>query len=161
MRAAVLPGQPGTLGVEEVLIDEPRRGEVLIDVQAAGLCHTDLSYMQGKFPGPMPAILGHESAGVVRTVGESVSYVRPGDHVVCCISAFCGSCARCLGGRPYLCQVHTATMRGKQEPPRLRRRDGSRVTQFYGLAEFAEQMLVHEHALVRIDPAMPLDRAAL
>jgi S-(hydroxymethyl)glutathione dehydrogenase/alcohol dehydrogenase len=98
---------------------------------------------------------------VVRAVGDDVRYVRPGDHVVCCISSFCGSCGYCLGGRPYLCNVYTVTARRKGETPRLRDSGGSRIHQFYGLAGFAEQMLVHENAVVRIDPAMPLERAAL
>jgi S-(hydroxymethyl)glutathione dehydrogenase/alcohol dehydrogenase len=161
MRAAVLRQQPGSLVIEEVLIAEPRGGEVLVDVKAAGLCHTDLSYMKATFPGPMPAILGHESAGIVRAVGDAVDYVKPGDHVVCCISSFCGSCRSCLGGRPYLCNVYTVTSRSKGETPRLRAQDGSRIRQFYNLAGFAEQMLVHQNAVVRIDEGMPLEKAAL
>jgi S-(hydroxymethyl)glutathione dehydrogenase/alcohol dehydrogenase len=161
MKAAVLSEQPGSLTVEELVVDGPRPSEVLIDVTAAGLCHSDLHFMQGKFPSPLPVVLGHESSGVVREVGRDVRYVRPGDHVVCCVSLFCGNCRQCLSGAPYRCSDTGFATRPEDAPPALRRSDGESVHQYFRLGGFAEQMLVHEHAVVKIPTEMPLDRAAL
>ncbi len=106
-------------------------------------------------------MLGHEGAGVVEAVGPEVTYVRPGDHVISYPAAFCGLCGYCLSGRPTLCSGQASLQRGEGEQPRLRLADGRAAVQFTGLATFAEQMLVHENALVKIDPGIPLDRAAL
>ena len=105
MKAAVLhaPNQPMT--IEDVDIDKPGRREVLIRTSAAGLCHSDLHFIEGKYPTPLPAVLGHESAGVVEAVGEDVTYVKPGDHVITCLSVFCGHCEYCTTGRLSLCQT--------------------------------------------------------
>lgn len=161
MKAAVLHEQPGELVVEELRIDKPRAGEVLVDVVAAGLCHSDLHYMQGKFRNPLPVVMGHESAGIVAAVGDGVTYVKPGDHVVCCLSLFCGECTQCLSGRPYVCADTARLARAVDGTPRLAGADGGRVEQFSHLGGFAEQMLVHERAVVRIADDLPLDRAAL
>ncbi len=107
----------------------------------------------------MPSVLGHESAAVVEDVGSDVSYVEKGDHVITCLSVFCGHCEYCLGGRPSLCRKHE-TRRAPDQPPRLNQGDQV-VHQFLDLSSFAEQMLVHEHAIVKIRKDMPLDRAAL
>ena len=161
MRAAVLETQPGELIVQEIRLDKPRAGEVLVRVGAAGLCHSDLHFMENKWPAPCPAVLGHEAAGVVEMVGDGVSYVQPGDHVILCLSAYCGGCDYCLTGRLHLCSNRTALERDKDAPPRITRPDGSTLNQFFRLSSFAEQVLVHEHAMVKIDKDMPLDRAAL
>ncbi len=162
MKAAVLESIPGELEIQDVEIGTPGPREVLIRTASAGLCHSDLHFMEGKYPYPCPAILGHESAGVVEAVGSMVSYVEPGDHVITCLSAFCGHCEQCLSGHMSRCDLKNAELvRGKDEPPRLHRHDGEVVNQFLHLSSFAEQMLIHEHALVKIDKAMPLDRAAL
>jgi S-(hydroxymethyl)glutathione dehydrogenase/alcohol dehydrogenase len=161
MRAAVLREQPGQLTIENLTIDHPGPGEVLVEVVAAGLCHSDLHFMQGKFRTPLPAVLGHESAGVVSEVGAGVTYVKPGDHVVCCLSLFCGECVPCLSGRPYACAGTGRLARSGGQTPRLTGGDGSKVEQFSHLGGFAEQMLVHERAVVRIADDLPLDRAAL
>ena len=100
MKAAVLNQQPGELDIEELRIDDPAPGEVLVRTVGAGLCHSDLHFMEGLFRLKVPAVLGHESAGVVEAVGEGVTYVQPGDHVVCCLSIFCGTCRQCLSGVP-------------------------------------------------------------
>ena len=160
MKAAILREFGKPLAIDEVSIDNARYNEVLIDVVATGLCHTDLHFVEGQLPLSTPAVLGHETAGVVRAVGSSVSYLKPGDHVIGCLSAFCGECEMCLSGRPSICEGQHTLARGPDEPPRLSDAQG-RVTQFMHLSGFAEQMLVHEHALVKIDTAMPLDRAAL
>jgi S-(hydroxymethyl)glutathione dehydrogenase/alcohol dehydrogenase len=115
--------------------------------------------MEGKYPYMTPAVLGHESAGVVEAVGSEVSYVKPGDHVITCLSVFCGQCDFCISGRPNLC-TKEATRRALDAAPRLSR-GGAPVFQFLELSSFAEQMLVHEGAIVKIRDDMPLDRAAL
>jgi S-(hydroxymethyl)glutathione dehydrogenase/alcohol dehydrogenase len=160
MRAAVLETAPGELVVTDVTIDRPGPGEVLVRTAAAGLCHSDLHFMENLYPAPLPSVLGHEAAGVVEAVGDGVDYVEPGDHVISCLSAYCGGCDYCLTGRLYLCSNRAAIERAKGAPPRLSR-NGEPVAQFFRLSAFAEQMLVHEHALVKISKDMPLDRAAL
>ena len=159
MRAAVLEEVPGELVIDDVEIGTVGLHEVVVQTVAAGVCHSDLHFMEGKYPCPVPAVLGHESAGVVETVGSQVTYLKPGDHVISCISGFCGACAYCLSGRPNLCDKEGMA----PDPaggPRLRRGDQA-VYQFFDLSSFAEQLLVHEHMLVKIRPDMPLDKAAL
>lgn len=143
MRAAVLETQPGELIIQDIRLDKPLAGEVLVRTVAAGLCHSDLHFMENKWPAPCPAVLGHESAGVVEAVGEGVTYVQPGDHVITCLSAYCGGCDYCLTGRLHLCNNRAAIDRKPGEPPRLSRPDGSPVNQFFRLSSFAEQLLVH------------------
>jgi S-(hydroxymethyl)glutathione dehydrogenase/alcohol dehydrogenase len=159
MRAAVLNQIPGPLEVAEIEIDDPGPREVRVRVVASGLCHSDLHFMEGKYDHKTPVVLGHEAAGVVEAVGRDVAGLRPGDHVVACLSVFCGRCPECLSGRPALCDAPERE-RAPEQPPRLSR-GGVPVQQFAHLAAFAEEMLVHEHALVKIRPEMPLDRAAL
>ncbi len=161
MKAAVLNSIPGQLDIEDVDIAEPGPREVLIKTAAAGLCHSDLHFMEGKYPYPCPAVLGHESAGVVEAVGSMVHYVQPGDHVITCLSAFCGHCSQCTDGHLSLCENKgTELVRQPGESPRLSRGDET-VNQFLHLSSFAEYMLIHEQALVKIQPEMPLDKAAL
>src|SRR5437764_9251917 len=159
MRAAVLHEIPGSLVIEDVAVDRPGPREVLVRTAAAGLCHSDLHFLEGKFRAPTPLVLGHESAGIVEEVGDDVTYVRPGDHVITCLSVFCGQCDFCLAGRPSLCD-QIGTSRGKGQPPRLTFK-GEPCGQFASLSSFAEQMLVHEHAVAKLRDDMPLDRAAL
>jgi S-(hydroxymethyl)glutathione dehydrogenase/alcohol dehydrogenase len=159
MKAAVLreTGQP--LQIEDVQIAKPGPHEVLIRTAAAGVCHSDLHFMQGTYPTPLPAVVGHESAGVVEAVGSEVRTVKPGDHVITCLSAYCGHCEYCVGGRLNLC-VSPETKRDADEEPRLFTRQGP-LMPYLNTSSFAEQMLVHEHACVAIRKDMPLDRAAL
>ncbi len=161
MKAAVLvaPGKP--LEIHDLNVSNPGPHEVLIRTAACGLCHSDLHFIDGAYPHPLPAVPGHEAAGIVEAVGSEVRTVKVGDAVVTCLSAFCGHCEFCVTGRMSLC-MGTDTRRGPHEAPRLTRSDdGSVVNQMLNLSAFAEQMLVHEHACVRIDPEMPLDRAAI
>ena len=159
MRAAVLRQCPGWLEVADVEVDRPGPREVLVRTAAAGLCHSDLHFLEGKYPAPVPVVMGHESAGVVEAVGEEVTYVKAGDSVITCLSVFCGACEYCLTGRPYLCQS-PEVRRGPGQRPRLVER-GEQVNQFASLGSFAEAMLLHEHAVVKVTSDMPLDRAAL
>jgi S-(hydroxymethyl)glutathione dehydrogenase/alcohol dehydrogenase len=160
MKAAVLHAVGQPLTIEDVGLTKPARREVLIRTSVAGICHSDLHFADGSYPYPMPCVLGHESAGVVEAVGEDVTYVKPGDHVVTCLSVFCGHCDSCMTGHPSLCSTPDVKL-----PPgtsrRLSWKGGEMMHQFLNLSSFAEQMLVHEHALVKIRQDMPLDRAAL
>jgi S-(hydroxymethyl)glutathione dehydrogenase/alcohol dehydrogenase len=160
MRAAVLSESPGKLEIDDVQIDNPGPREVLIRTVAAGLCHSDLHFMEGKYPCPLPVVLGHESAGVVEKVGDQVTYVKPGDHVITCLSVYCGNCEYCLTGHLSLCDNKQAVQRPLESPQRLTR-GSEAIWQFADLSSFAETMLVHEHAVVNIRRDMPLDRAAL
>jgi len=161
MKAAVLTEQPGELVIEDLRIDKPGPGEVLLQVVGAGLCHSDLHFMEGLFRTHLPIVMGHESAGIVQAVGEGVTYVEPGDHVVACLSIFCGRCPQCLGGHPNRCANPQATSRTEGASPRLSRSDGTPVQQMARLGGFAEEMLVHENGLVKVIEEMPLDRACL
>ncbi|MBK9432705.1 MAG: Zn-dependent alcohol dehydrogenase [Sphingomonadales bacterium] len=160
MKAAVLiePGKP--LEIENLSISKPQAHEVLIRTAACGLCHSDLHFIEGTYPHPLPAVPGHEAAGIVEAVGSEVTTVKVGDAVITCLSAFCGHCEFCVTGRMSLC-LGGDTRRKAGEAPRLSRSDGSAVNQMLNLSAYAEQMLVHEHACVRIDPEMPLDRASV
>ncbi len=162
MRAALLRDDSGKLTLEDVSVDTPHRNEVLVQTVASGLCHSDLHFIDGTWPASYPMLLGHEAAGIVQAVGEDVVGFEPGDHVISCLSVFCGSCERCLTGHSYLCENRTAIAdRGPDNPPRVSDAEGTPVPQFTGLGSFAEEMLVHQNALVKVSPDMPLDRAAL
>ena len=160
MKAAVLVETGKPLVIEEVMISKPGPHEVLIRTAACGLCHSDLHFIDGSYPHPLPAIPGHEAAGIVEAIGSEVRTVAVGDAVISCLSAYCGQCEFCVTGRMSLC-LGADTRRRPDEAPRITRPDGSTVGQMLNLSAFAEQMLIHEHACVRIDPDMPLDRAAV
>lgn len=159
-KAAILRAAGAPLEMAEVTLAQPGPHEVLIDTKACGLCHSDLHFIEGTYPHAMPCIPGHEAAGVVRAVGSEVRMVQPGDHVVTCLSAFCGHCEFCVTGRMALC-LGGDTRRARDAAPRITAADGTPITQMLNLSAFCEQMLVHEHACVAIDTSMPLDRAAL
>ena len=159
MKAAVLHEINKPLTIDDVQHGDPGPREVLVRTVAAGVCHSDLHFQNGSYPYPLPSVLGHESAGVVEAVGSMVDYVKPGDHVITCLSAFCGHCEHCLTGHMSLCQ-EPELQRRQDEAPRLSA-GGEAVHQFLNLSSFAEYMLVHEHALTKIRQDMPLDRAAL
>jgi S-(hydroxymethyl)glutathione dehydrogenase / alcohol dehydrogenase len=159
MKAAVLhaPNQP--LTIEDVAINQPGPREVLLCTAFAGLCHSDLHFIEGLYPIPTPVVLGHESSAVVEAVGDGVTYVKPGDHVITCLSVFCGTCPQCLTGHPNLCENTEVKM-----PAGAARRmtwKGQVMNQLANLSSFGEQMLVHENSMVKIDDDIPLDRAAL
>jgi S-(hydroxymethyl)glutathione dehydrogenase/alcohol dehydrogenase len=159
MKAAVFHEANQPLTIEDVEIAKPGRREVLLRTAYAGLCHSDLHFMEGLYPYPVPAVLGHEGSAVVEAVGEDVTYVKPGDHVITCLSVFCGECPQCMTGHPNLCENTEVKLL-----PGIARRlkwKGQVLHQAFNLSVFAEQMVVHEHAVVKIDPDIPLDRAAL
>ena len=156
MKAAVLnePNEP--LSIEDLTIDAPGPREVLIRTAASGVCHSDLHLIRRRRG---PIVPGHEPAGIVEEVGSEVSYVKPGDRVIACLSIFCGLCDFCTTGRTHLCGGQMFD-RATDAPPRLSRK-GKPVAQMAQLSSFAEQMLVPENSLVKIAEEMPLDRAAL
>lgn len=159
MKAAVFREVNVPMEIEDIQISKPGPREVLVNTKAAGICHSDMHFFNGTYPGQLPMVLGHESAGVVEAVGSDVHYVKPGDHVITCLSVFCGHCDHCLTGHLSLCQEPEVN-RSKDEEPRLSDTQ-TPLTQFAQLGSFAEQMLVHEHAVVKIREDMPMDRAAL
>jgi S-(hydroxymethyl)glutathione dehydrogenase/alcohol dehydrogenase len=160
MKAAVMRAQNAPLSLEEVRIDDPDPGEVLVKTAASGICHSDLHVIEGGLPVPPPCILGHEPAGIVEKVGAGVTDFKPGDHVIGCITQWCGVCKFCTQGRPYLCPTQYMG-RPLDAKPRLSGKDGNPLIQFANLSSFAEKMLCPERSLVKIRDDMPLDRAAL
>ena len=161
IQAAIFREVHQPLTVETIDIDEPGPYEVLVRTVASGVCHSDLHVVDGngRFDLSDPLVLGHEAAGIVEQVGDSVTTVKPGDHVVACLSGFCGSCEQCLSGHPNLCTTGIQA-RHAGEPPRLTQ-DGRKLTQFLNLGTYAEKMLLHENSIVKVDDDLPLDRVAL
>ena len=162
MKAAVMRAPREALSIEDVSVSKPGPQEVLVRTSAVGVCHSDVHFWDGSFPYELPTILGHESAGVVEQVGDMVSHVKPGDHVISILSPFCGTCEFCLSGHMSVCHTQNGDVfrRGESDPPRLSVGD-TPVSQFLHLSSFAERLLVHENALCKIDPEMPMDRACL
>ena len=159
MKAAVLFEAKTPLRIEEVTVSKPAPHEVLIRTAAVGVCRSDLHFVDGAYPHAMPTIPGHEACGVVEQVGDEVRSVKVGDHVVTCLSAFCGHCEFCVTGRMSLC-VDPSVRRPRGAEPRLMLGE-TPIAQMLNLSAYAEQMLVHDHACVAIDREMPMDRAAL
>lgn len=159
MKAAVFKEINKPLVIEQVEHGSPGPREVLVRTKAAGICHSDLHFLNGSYPIATPTVLGHEAAGIVEAVGSEVRYVKPGDHVITCLSAFCGHCDECLTGHMSRC-ISTEIQRDEDEEPRLRH-GGQPMTQYLNLSAFAEYMLIHEHAIVKMREDMPFDRACL
>lgn len=159
MKAAVLREINKPLEIEDIQHGDPGPREVLVRTLAAGICHSDLHFQNGSYPYPLPAVLGHESAGVVEAVGSDVTYVKPGDHVITCLSAFCGHCEYCLTGHMSLCE-EPELRRAKDQPQRLTK-GKENIWQFLNLSSFAEMMLVHEHTIAKVSDDMPMAQAAL
>jgi len=171
IRAAVLDNMGAThpyatskpLKITTVDLAPPGYAEVLIKVAAAGLCHSDLSVINGDRPRPMPMALGHEAAGIVHELGEGVSDLKVGDHVVVVFVPSCGHCAPCAEGRPALCEPGAAANGAGTLLSGARRltRDGAPLNHHLGCSVFAEYATVSRHSIVKIDPSIPLDHAAL
>ncbi|MGO9603784.1 MAG: Zn-dependent alcohol dehydrogenase [Candidatus Binataceae bacterium] len=160
MKAAMFHGPKQPLSIEDVELDKPQDREVLLRTVASGVCHSDLHFVDGFYPYPAPAVLGHEAAGIVEEVGRQVTYLKPGDHVIACLSVFCGYCDQCMSGHPNRCSNKAATQRDPKDKPRISQK-GKPINQFLDLSSYCEKMLVHENALVKIREDIPLDRAAL
>ena len=159
MKAGALRAYKTPVVSEDLTIDDPGPREVRVRTHACGVCHSDLHVVEGSLPVPIPTVLGHEPAGVVEEVGSLVTHVAPGDRVIACLSVFCGDCRYCHAGKTYLCGG-VATMRARDDAPRLSK-DGEGILAFAHLGGFAESMLLHENAVVKIREDMPLEQAAL
>ena len=151
------------LVIEELELEKPGEGEVLVRIAAAGLCHSDLSVIDGNRPRPTPMALGHEAAGVVEETGPGVSDLKPGDHVVMVFVPSCGHCLPCMAGRPALCEPGAAANAAGTLISGARRLslNGQEVHHHMGVSAFAEYTVVSRHSLIGIDPGLPLDIAAL
>jgi S-(hydroxymethyl)glutathione dehydrogenase / alcohol dehydrogenase len=164
MQAAVLDGPAQPFEVRDVELDEPHAGEALVRIAASGLCGSDLKALDGlRSLAPFPVILGHEAAGVVEEVGEGVERLKAGDHVVLSILPACKTCAACRGGRPNHCMTTANAMRGGNLLDGSSRltANGQRLNHFLTVSSFASHAVVPESAATIVDPAMPLDCAAL
>jgi Zn-dependent alcohol dehydrogenase len=151
------------LTIEEFDLDDPGRGEVMVKIGAAGLCHSDLSVIDGNRPRPTPMVLGHEAAGVVEKLGPGVDDLQVGDHVVMVFVPSCGHCLPCSEGRPALCEPGAAANGAGTLLSGERRlhRNGHDVHHHLGCSAFAEYATVSRRSLVKIDKELPLDEAAL
>ncbi|MFF1448515.1 Zn-dependent alcohol dehydrogenase [Streptomyces sp. NPDC058274] len=154
MRGVIFDGKQ-TRVVDDLEIRDPGPGEVLVAISAAGLCHSDLSVVDGTIPFPVPVVLGHEGAGVVEAVGAGVAHVRPGDHVALSTLANCGACAECDRGRPTMCRKAIGM------PQQPFSREGRTLYQFASNSAFAERTVVKAVQAVRIPKDIPLPSAAL
>lgn len=171
VRAAILErigveppyAQSRPLTIDEVELAPPGEGEVLVRVAAAGLCHSDLSVINGDRPRPTPMALGHEAAGVVEQVGPGVHDLAVGDHVVMVFVPSCGHCQPCVEGRPALCEPGAAanTVGTLLSGARRIRRHGAEINHHLGVSAFAEYAVVSRRSLVKIDQDLPLEQAAL
>jgi S-(hydroxymethyl)glutathione dehydrogenase/alcohol dehydrogenase len=161
-RAAVVHEIGGPIEIEELELDGPNEGEVLIRYTHAGLCHSDLHVVTGYLPMKLPFVLGHEGAGIVEEVGPGVTRVRPGDHVVCSFVPVCGTCRWCATGRQQLCDAGATNREGHLPGGRYpfsgrAGRYGAMCT----VGTFSQYSVIHQNSAVRIDEDLPLDRAAL
>ena len=157
MRAAVCRAFGEPLVVEDVVLDPPGPGELLVDVAACAICHSDIIYAEGGWGGVLPAVYGHEAAGVVAEVGAGVRGFEAGDHVVVTLIRSCGSCPACAQGTPVTCETRFAL--DARSP--LRRRDGQPLVQGLRTAAFAERVVVDASQAVTIPRRLPLDSASL
>jgi alcohol dehydrogenase len=171
MRAAILTtcgaarpfAQSRPIVVEEIDLDPPGEGEVLVKVGGAGLCHSDLSLINGDRPRPVPMVPGHEGSGEIVEVGPGVHDVKPGDHICFTFNVSCGRCRRCLEGRPYICERAVAPRAAGTLLSGATRlyRNGQPLGHQSGVSCFAEYAVVDRGSVVVIDPTLPLDIAAL
>jgi S-(hydroxymethyl)glutathione dehydrogenase / alcohol dehydrogenase len=157
VKAAVLTRQGGQLEVLDISLGDPGPGQVKVRVHAAGVCHSDLSLANGTLPQEVPAVLGHEGAGVVTAVGEGVDRVAPGDHVILNWAPACRECWFCLRGEPWLC-VHAEDV---ARAPYARLDDGTPVYPGLGTGAFAEETIVPAAGVVRVPDSVPMAQAAV
>lgn len=150
--------------IEELELEPPGPGEVLVEVRSAGLCHSDLSAINGTIGSPLPAVLGHEASGIVREVGAGVTEFQPDDHVVFTFVPTCGHCFSCVNGRPALCEngsraFQAGTLLRGSRP--FQRADGQHLAHFLGVSGFSQYTVVAQESLVKIEKSVPLEKAAL
>ncbi len=162
MRGAVFNGPGRSLTLETLLVDEPRDGEVMVRMVAAGVCHSDLHVVDGEWERPVGVVLGHEGAALVERVGRGVEDLAEGDLVVLAWTAPCGTCAACRRGQPWLCVEPLGSgHRLAPELARVHRPDGSVVGTYSGIGTFGERQVVAAEAAVRVDAGTPPEIAAL
>ena len=157
MKAAIYQAAHQPLTIEDVDIIDPRPGEVLVRTVCSGVCHSDLHFVDGKWALPIPTVLGHEASGVVEKVGEGVTYVAKGDHVIMSFRPFCGGCYYCLRGEPHLCNDQRQNV---ASATRLTWK-GKPILQFASVGSFSELMVTSENGVVKIPKDMPMAEAAL
>lgn len=157
MRAAVCRAFGADLSIEEVSLADPEAGEVEVEIRACAICHSDITFARGGWGGELPAIYGHEAAGVVRRTGAGVDHLRPGDRVVVTLIRACGACAACRRGRPVICTGELPL----DHRVVLRDAAGAPIVQGLRTAAFAERVLVHASQLVPVPEDLPFDVAAL
>jgi S-(hydroxymethyl)glutathione dehydrogenase/alcohol dehydrogenase len=164
MKAAVLYEVGKPLVIEEVELDEPQANEVLIKLEAVGVCHTDLSFMKGEVPVPVPVVVGHEGCGIVEKVGPGVTSLQPGDKVITMVSFSCGKCNFCAKGQPTRCVENINIMMMAELPffagKRIHKGD-QYMSQLFGLGSFAEKCVVHERSCVKVRQDAPSDVVCL
>src|SRR5262252_7854673 len=155
MRAAVCRAFREPLAIEDVELRGPGPGEVAVRLAACAICHSDVAYMRGAWGGDLPAVYGHEAAGIVEEVGDGVRTVSPGDHVVVTLVRSCGRCAQCLRGEPALCELLREFPLSKSSP--LTAADGSPIHQGLRTGAFAERVTVDASQVVRVPEDVPLE----
>ena len=159
-RAATLWKLNESLKIEEIEVEAPKLGEVLVRMVASGICHTDPSVIHGSLPNPLPVILGHEGAGIVEQVGPGVSKLQPGDPVVVAAVPHCGHCRFCLEGKPFNCRNFMGLALGGAMPDGTKRfrRDGEEICHFFCQSSFSEHTIVPERIAVKVAKDLPLEK---
>jgi S-(hydroxymethyl)mycothiol dehydrogenase len=147
VRGVISRSKKQSVELVDIVIPDPGPGEVVVDVTACGVCHTDLTYREGGINDEYPFLLGHEAAGTVESVGEGVTHVEPGDFVILNWRAVCGECRACKRGRPWYC---FNTFNAEQK---MTLTDGTELTPALGIGAFADKTLVHEGQCTKVDPA--------
>ncbi|HKI98100.1 MAG TPA: Zn-dependent alcohol dehydrogenase [bacterium] len=162
-KAAILYEPNAPLAVEQIELDPPGAGEMLVQMKATGICHSDLHCIQGDWPIPMPMVLGHEGAGVIKEVGAGVTRFQPGDHVILTFLPACGHCNWCHRGRPNLCDLGAQLLSGKLPggETRMHTQGGDPLNHWLFVSTFAEYAVVPELSAVKVAPDVPLEKVCL
>src|SRR6201747_1360441 len=155
VQGVVARAKGAPVSIETIVVPDPGPGEAVVDVQACGVCHTDLHYREGGINDEFPFLLGHEAAGVVSAVGDGVTNVAVGDYVILNWRAVCGQCRACLKGKPWYCfDTHNAAQK-------MTLADGTELSPALGIGAFAEKTLVHSGQCTKVNPAAPATAAGL
>ncbi len=160
-KAAVLYKKLMPLKIEEVELGPVKDDDVLVRVVASGVCHSDLHVIQGQEGWPLPMVLGHEGAGIVEQTGKAVTSVKKGDHVVISLAPFCGRCRDCTTGRTYRCTQRRGPAGTLYDGTTRLSKNGKPIYHYVNSATYAHHAIIHESSAIKIDPALPLDRACL
>jgi len=164
MKAAVLRDKGGPLVIEELELDPPKAGEVKIKMVATGICHSDFSVINGKLRAPLPVVLGHEGAGIVTELGEGVTDLAVGDHVICSLSPSCGVCPMCKEGKPFLCVEMGKMLTDcchQDGTYRFKDKAGDDVKALCAIGSFAEEAVIPAGCAIKVADDVPLDKVCL